>query len=65
MILAGDIGGTKTLLGLFDAKAPLPQRKKQVRERTSGGSVAQGLAAVIVSPPICISVGAMLGSSGW
>ena len=44
MILAGDIGGTKTLLGLFD---PLTARPHAVRQRTFPTAEFQGLTEMI------------------
>jgi glucokinase len=44
MILAGDIGGTKTLLGMFD---PDPSRPRPVTVR-SFGTLDHDLAAMIV-----------------
>src|SRR5690349_16074681 len=44
MILAGDIGGTKTLLGLFD---PLTARPHAVHQRTFSTVEFQGLTEMI------------------
>ena len=67
MLLAGDVGGTKTLLGIYEAAAPRRPRERDVRRfvTTDYGSLDEILSAFLAALPAPVPLdAAVLGVAG-
>ena len=72
MLLAGDVGGTKTLLGIYEAAAPLLRAPERPRERhvrrfatTDYGSLDEIVSAFLATLPAPVALdAAVLGVAG-